>query len=325
MADETCAFTRRYAVRMSRWRIALLGVVVLAIPLLVSQLLPSDNPDRWSPIAVGLLVGIGALGGFVWPTVRGWLAIVVAAVIGSALILLTWTDLVLDVFPSVLPADTWRNETVVAIVGALALVSVGFLGGALLARRGRPRIDARDLPLVAATVAGALVGAFVVATVFAGTSIVVRPGDGTVTVVVSDSGLQVQPATLGTRSYRVLIENRASRPMVVSAVTPVNLADGMTRAMTAAEIAAWQAGSWEALGEPFRQAFSSRVVPAGGRVYGGFLQVQPAPDATGGVLWYASEDGAVRTWPGVSEDPESGDSTVPWPAVVDTVQPVAAS
>lgn len=309
---------------MSR-RIGLVAVIVLAIPLLVSQLLPSDNPDRWSPIAVGLLVAIGAVAGFLVPTVRGWLAVVVWTVIGSALILLAWTDLVLEVSPSVLPADTWRNEATVAIGGALALVSAGYLGGTLLARRGRPQIAARTLPLVVATVAGALVGAFVIATVFSGTSIVVRPGEGTVTVVVSDSGLQVQPATLGTRSYRVIIENRTSRPLVVSVVTPVNVADGMTRAMAAAEITAWRTGSWESLGEPFRQAFRSVVVPSGGRVYGGPLQVQPAPDAAGGVLWYASEVGAVREWPGVSEDPESESSMIPWPAIVDAVQPVVAS
>lgn len=306
-------------------RIGLVGVVVLALPLLVSQLLPSDNPDRWSPIAVGLLVAIGALSGFLWPTVRGWLAVVVWTVIGSAIILLAWTGLVLEVSPSVLPAETWRNEVTVAIGGALALVSAGYLGGTLLARRGRPQVAARTLPLVVTTVAGALGGAFVIATVFSGTSIVVRPGEGTVTVVVSDSELQVQPATLGSRSYRVIIENRTSRPLVVSAVTPVNVADGMTRAMAAAEIAAWRTGSWESLGEPFREAFRSVVVPSGGRVYGGFLQVQPAPDAAGGVLWYASEVGAVRERPGVSEDPESKNSMVPWPAIVDAVQPVAAS
>lgn len=303
---------------MSR-RQGLAAVVVVPIPLLVSQLLPSDNPDRWSPIAVGLLVAIGALSGCLWPTVRTWLAVVVWTVIGAALILLSWTDLVLDVSPSVLPPDTWRNEASLAIVSALALVSAGFLGGTLFRRRGRPQIAARSGPLVVGTIAGALVGAVLIATVFSRTSVVVQPGEGTVVVVVSDSGLEVQPATLGARSYQVLIENRASSPIVVSAVTPINVNDGMTRAMTAGEIAGWRAGSWEALGEPFRQALRSREVAPGGRAYGGFLQVQPAPDAEGGVLWYTSEPGAVRTWPGESEDP-----MVPWPAIHDSVQPVVA-
>ena len=91
-------------------RQGLAAIVGVAIPLLVSQLLPSDNPDRWSPIALGILAAIGVLAGFTWPTVRGWAAVVAWTVVGSAMILLSWTDLILDVSPSVLPPDTWRNE-----------------------------------------------------------------------------------------------------------------------------------------------------------------------------------------------------------------------
>lgn len=298
-------------------RQALAAIVGAAIPLLVSQLLPSDNPDRWSPIALSLLAAAGALAGYVWPTARGWVAVVVWTVVGSALILLSWTDLVLDVSPSVLLPDTWRNEVIAAIASALAIVSGGFVVGRLLARRAQPRLAARTLPLVAATVAGTLFGGALVAAVFARTSVVVQPGEGLVTVLVSDSGLDVQPATIGARSYQVVIENRTTRPLVVSGVVPINVSDGLSRAMTAAEIDAWRAGTWDALGEPFRQALRSREVVPASRTFGGFLQVRAATDDGGGVLWYVAESGAVRRWPGESEEP-----MVPWPAIDDVVQPV---
>lgn len=302
------------------------AIVGVAIPLLVSQLLPSDNPDRWSQIAVSLLAAIGALAGLMWPTVRGWLTVVVWTVIGTAIILLSWTDLVLNVSPSVLAPDTWRNEAIIAIASALALVSGGFIVGMLLARRARPRIAPRTLALIGATVVGALLASMLVAVAFARSSIVVQPGDGVVTVLVTDTAIDVSPAALGGRSYQVVFESQASRTLVVSGVVPLAIDDGHPRAMTAAEIETWRAGTWEVLGPPFRDAVRSRVLVPGGRAFGGFLQVRPSPDGSGGVLWYMAEAGTTRSWPaeaGEEVPTEIEPSGIPWPITVSVVQPVS--
>lgn len=305
-------------------KLAVAAIVGVAIPLLVSQLLPSDNPDRWSPIAVSLLAAIGALAGFMWHTARRWVSLMVWTVIGSALILLSWTDLILDVSPSVLPPDTWRNEAIIAIASALVIVSGGFIVGMLVARRARPQMPPRTL--VGATVVGALLTSTLVAAVFAGSSIVVQPGDGVVTVLVSDTKIDISPAALSGRSYHVVFESQASRTFVVSGVVPIGIDDGGLRAMAAAEIEAWRAGTWEVLGPPFRDAVRSRSLVPGGRAFGGFLQVRPSPDGSGGVLWFMSEAGATRSWP-----PEVGEEVptdidpfgIPWPITDSVVQPVS--
>lgn len=303
-------------------------IVGIAIPLLVSQILPSDNPDRWSPIALSLLVAIGALAGLTWPTTRGWVSVAVWTVTGSAVILLSWTDRVLNVSPSVLTPDTWRNEASVAIASALAIVSGGFIVGVLIARRARPRMTLRALGLVGATVVGALLASALVAAAFARSSIVVQPGDGVVTVLVSDTEIDVSPAALSGRSYQVIVESRASRTFVVSGVVPINVDDGAARAMTAAEIDAWRAGTWEVLGASFRDAIRSRLLVPGAREFGGFLQVRSSPDGSGGVLWFMAEAGAARSWPpevGEEAPPGADPHVIPWPITDSVVQPVSGN
>lgn len=323
---RAAAVRRRYAARV-KGRLGVAAIVALSIPLLVSQLLPSDNPDRWSPIALSLLAAIGALAGFMWPTARGWVSLMVWTVLGSAMVLLSWTDLILDVSPSVLPPDTWRNEASVAIASALAIVSGGFIVGMLVARRARPQMPPRTLTLVGATVVGALLASTLVAVVFAGSSIVVQPGDGVVTVLVSDTKIDISPAALSGRSYHVVFESRASRTFVVSGVVPIGIDDGGLRAMTAAEIEAWRAGTWEVLGPPFRDAVRSQSLVPGGRAFGGFLQVRPSPDGSGGVLWFMSEEGAARVWPSEAGEEKPGELPylIPWPITDSVVQPVSGN
>ena len=98
--------------------------------------------------------------------------------------------------------------------------------------------------------------------------------------------------------------------------------------MTAAEIEAWRAGTWEALGAPFRDAIRSRLLVPGGREFGGFLQVRPSPDGSGGVLWFVAEAGAARSWPpevGEEVPPGIEPSVIPWPITDSVVQPVSGN
>lgn len=306
---------------MNRPRRLLILLSWAAIPLLVSQLLPADNPDRWSPIAVVLLLAAGVLAGWAAPTVRGWMATVAWTVVGSALILLSWTDLVLDVRPSILSVETWRNEAFVAIAAALAIVSVGIVAGALVGRRGVPPPVRPAVRLsIAATAVIALATSGLVAVAFARSSIVVQPDAALVTVVVTDTGLEVSPATIDDGTYQLIYESRATRRVVVTGVVPLDAGDGVARAMTTAEVDAWLAGSWETLGPPFSAAATWQTLGPGERRYGGLFQARPSSDGSGGTLWYMSAVDALRQWPG--ETGEAEPALVPWPIDQHFVQPV---
>lgn len=307
---------------MDRRRLPLIIPAAIALPLLVSQLLPSANPDRWSPIALGLLAAFGALAGWIVPTIRGWIATAGWVVAGAAVILVTWTDLVLDVAPSILPVTTWRIETFIGIVAAAAIVSVGFVAGALVRRRDdfRP-LRRTSVAGVLASVGIGLVAAALTATLFARSGLVVQDEEARLTVVVTDTGVTASPAAIGAGEYRLVIVSQATRPVVIASVIPLDPDDGTPRALTTGEIEHWLAGDWADLGPPFQTAVSGLPFGPGEQRYGGTLQVMPSPDDTGGALWYTAEVDALRPWPAGQVDVE-GPEPVPWPVLGHVVVPV---
>ncbi len=303
-------------------------VVALAIPLLVSQLLPSTNPDRWSPIALALLVAVGALAGWTTSTVRGWIATAAWVVLGSVVLLATWTDLVLNVAPSILPVETWRNETFLAIVAALLLVSVGFILGALARRwrADRPMFTAvamspRAALAVGIAAAGLIGTAGLTAVAFARTELVLQGDQAYLTVLVTEDGIEVTPAAIGSGvAYRLIYESRATETVWISHLLPLDPGQGRTQAMTSTEVEIWRSGAWQDLGPRFENAVSWRPIEPTERVDGGPFQVFLSADGTGGVLWYVSTTEALRAWPGdvfEGEQPQA-----PWPIDRYVVQPV---
>ena len=300
---------------MDRRRRPLIFAAAIALPLLVSQLLPSANPDRWSPVALMLLAAFGVLAGWIAPTIRAWIATAGWVVLGAAVILVTWTDLVLNVAPSILPVATWRNEAFFGIVAAAAIVSAGFVVGALVRRRGSFGPLRRTAATWAlASIGIGLVAAALTATAFARTGLVVQDDEARLTVVVTDTGLAASPATIGAGEYRLVIASQATRPLVIASVLPLDPDDGTPRALTAGEIERWLAGDWAVLGPPFHTAASGLPLGPGEQRYGGTLQVMPSPDGTGGALWYAAEVDALRPWPAGDFDGE-GPEPAPWPVL----------
>ena len=302
-----------------RW---VVGLVAVAIPLLVSQLLPSENPDRWSPTALALLAVAGGLAGWLAPTVRGWIATAAWVVVGTGLILLSWTDLVLDVPPSILPVETWRTEVMIAILTAVAIVSAGFVVGATIRRRGRfPGVRRPAVATLAAAAVATLVGAGLVATAFAGTGLVLQPDDPVITVLVTEDGVHVRPEILGDGEFRLVYESRAGRPVLIASVLPLSAGDGTPRAMTAGEIEAWLSGEWASLEPSFHTAVRWRSLDPGTRAYGGPLTVIGSTDGSGGLLWYVARSESLRPWPAGAYDGE-GPEPAPWPIDAHAVVPV---
>lgn len=307
---------------MDRSRLPLIIAVAIALPLLVSQLLPSANPDRWSPVALVLLVAFGALAGWIAPTIRGWIATAGWVVLGAAVILVTWTDLVLNVAPSILPVTTWRNEAFIGIVAAVAIVSVGFVVGALVRRPGDfGSLRRTAAASVLASVGIGLVAAALTATLFARSGLVVQDEEARLTVVVTDAGVTASPAAIGAGGYRLVIVSQATRPVVIASVLPLDPDNGTPRALTAGEIEHWLTGDWADLGAPFQTAVSGLPLGPGEQRYGGTLQVMPSPDGTGGALWYTAEVDALRPWPAGHVDGE-GPEPAPWPILGHVVVPV---
>ncbi len=295
-----------------RSRLLITLFVGVALPLLASQLLPSSNPDRWSPVAIGLLVTVGALAGWTAPTARGFITTVAWVVAGSMFILLSWTDLLLNVGPSILPVETWRDETFVAIAAALGFAAIGFVAGALVHRRGAfGSIGSSAAVGVVAILGVAIVAAGIAAVAFSRTPLVLQPDQALVTVVITDDGIAVTPEAIDGRSYWLIYESRATVPMWITRLTPLTAQDGVPRALTTAEIESWLAGTWQDLGPEFLGAISWQPIDPGQRVDGGPLAIRPSIDGSGGALWYASSTQELRPWPGnIGEEmrPEA-----PWP------------
>lgn len=307
---------------------SLVVVVALAVPLLMSQLLPSSNPDRWSPVALALLVAVGALAGWTTATVRGWIAMAAWVVLGSVVLLATWTDLVLNVAPSILPVDTWRNETFFAIVAALSLVSVGFILGAL-ARRWRTdrsmatavALSSRAALAVAIAAAGLIGTAGLTAVAFSRTELVLQGDQAYLTVLITEDGIEVTPAAITDGvEYRLVYESRATETVWISHLLPLDPGQGRAQAMTPAEVEIWLSGAWQDLGPRFENAVSWQAIEPSERVDGGPFQVFPSADGNGGVLWYLSLTDALRAWPGDVFDGEQPQA--PWPIHRYVVQPV---
>lgn len=303
-------------------------VVALAIPLLVSQLLPSTNPDRWSPVALALLVAVGALAGWATATVRGWIATAAWVVLGSVVLLATWTDLVLNVAPSILPVDTWRNETLLAILAALLLVSVGFILGALARRWRTDRSMAtavapswRAALAVGIAAAGLIGTAGLTAVAFSRTELVLQADQAYLTVLITEDGFEVTPAAIAAGvEYRLVYESRATEVVWISQVLPLDPGQGRIQAMTSTEVEVWLSGAWQDLGPRFENAVSWRPIEPSQRVDGGPFQVFMSADGTGGVLWYVSTPEALRAWPGDVFDGEQPQA--PWPIDRHVVQPI---
>lgn len=300
---------------------ALVVVGAVALPLLASQLLPSANPDRWSPVAVVLHVLVGGLLGWSVPTPRAWMYTTIWVAVGAALILVSWTDLVLNVSPVIMATDVWRTETFVAILASIGLVSVGFVVGAVIRRRGAlGPLSARGAAPVLAVAALGVVIAAATAQVSSASALVLQDDSPRVTVRVTDAGIEVSPANLGTGDVRLIVESAASTPAVLVSIIPLSADAGLPRAMTDREIDLWLSGDWAALGPAFPSAVTWVPLTPGERRDGGPFGVIPSPDGTGGAFWYVAEVGEPRSWPaGASEgDPEP----VPWPVVHHVVVPV---
>lgn len=307
-----------------RRRLAISLLLVGALPLLVSQLLPSWNPDRWSPIAVALLIAGGTLAGWTFPSVRAWAATVAWVVVGAALIMASWTDLLLNVSPSIDPVETWRAEAFIAIVAGAGLATIGFTAGALLRRRGAIGSFQWSAAVTAAvTVVLVIVGAGLTAEVFSRTPLVVQADQDVVTVFIDDEGLTVDPPVIEARTYRLIYESRASRSVIVTEIEPLGSGDGRPRAVTSAEIELWLAGTWEALGPQFPSGVSFRTYAPGQRVDGGEFTRVPSTDGTGGAFWYLSTSDVLRPWPG--ESGEEMRTEAPWPVDHHVVVPVTGS
>ncbi len=315
---------------MDRRRLPLIIAIAIAIalPLLVSQLLPSANPDRWSPIALALLVAVGALAGWITPTLRGWIATAAWVVLGSVGLLATWTDLVLNVAPSILPVETWRNETFIAIVAALLLVSMGFIVGAVVSRwrsdrSMRPVVDPSLRAAIAVAIAAvALIGtAGLTAVAFSRTELVLQGDQAYLAVLITDDSVEVTPAAIAAGvEYRLVYESRATESVWISHVLPLDPGQGRIQAMTSTEVEIWLSGAWQDLGPRFENAVSWRPIEPSERVDGGPFQVFLSADGTGGVLWYVSTTEALRAWPGHVFDGEQPQA--PWPIDRHVIQPV---
>lgn len=297
-----------------RSRLLITLFVGVALPLLASQLLPSPNPDRWSPVAMGLLVAVGALAGWTAPTARGFITTLAWVVVGAVFILLTWTDMLLNVGPSILRVETWRDETFVAIAAALGFAAIGFVTGALVHRRGAFGLVGPSVVVGVVAILGvAIVAAGIAAAAFSQTSLVLQPDQALVTVVITDDGIAVTPEAIDGRSYRLIYESRATLPMWITRLTPLTAQDGVPRALTAAEIESWLAGTWQDLGPEFLSAISWRALDPNQRLDGGPLAIRPSIDGSGGALWYASGEQGLRPWPGNIGEEMRPDA--PWPVV----------
>jgi hypothetical protein len=299
------------------------ALALVAIPILASQLLPANDTGQRSPaVPLALMLAAGGIAGWAMASARGWMVMATVVVLGAALVLLSWTDALLDVAPSVIPVDTWRASAFTSIVGALGVASAGYVAGALVRRRGAVgRVGRGTAAAIGLVLAVAVVSAGAVSTTFARSGIVLQD-DALVTVVVTDSGIEVTPATVsGGADYRTVYESRASVPLVVAWVIPLSAGEGVPTALTADEVETWTSGAWSALAPPFQSAVTALAIEPGQRLYGGQLRLQPSADATGGTLWYTSEEGAVRPWPPGAEDGPL--EPVPWPIRDHVVVPVA--
>ncbi len=306
-----------------RLRVPLLIVVGVALAALVSQLLPSSNPDRWSPVAVLLLAVAGAVAGWLVPSLRGWTGTVLWVVAAAALVLLSWTDLLLDVPRSIEPVDAWQASTFVAIVAAVGLVSAGFALGAVARRRGSIPAVRRALVIpVVVVVAICILAAGTTAVAFSRSPLVLQPDEPQMVVRVSDDGLSSTASVIDGDGPWVVYESAASGPLVIAKVEPLALDTGLPRALASGEIESWLAGDWELLGPQFHYAVTETLIRPGERVSGGSLRLEPSPDGSGGVLWYVASVGASRPWPGDAFDDEV--PVAPWPADHHLVVPLAA-
>ena len=304
----------------------LTAVGIVLLPLLLSQQLPSSNTDR-SAIPTLLLLAYGFAVGWVRPTMRAWAVLVGGTIAAAVAILASWTDLVLNVRPSIDPVETWRAQAFLAIVGSVASVSAGFIGAAIVrGRSAQPRASSPSRTTVA-TVAGVLVAVVatsgLTAVVFSRTPLVVQDDQPRVTVVLTDDGLSISPTTVDSETtYRLIYESRATADNWISRVLPLSAADGNTQAMTSTEIDGWMVGDWEALGPRFHYAVGWVNIAPGQRLDGMEFQVDPSSDGSGGVLWYTSAPNALRDWPGDGFDGERPQA--PWPiqnSVVVSVDP----
>ncbi len=304
--------------------VVVIAVVGVGLPLAVSQLLPPNTSGPTSPVVPLLLIAfLGALAGSVAPSLRGWALTALWVVAGAALVLAAWTDLVLNVSPSIATVDAWRDAAFIAIVGAVLVVTAGFAAAAAVRRRGPagrgPRVVAAAVVAVSAV---CVAGAGLTAVGFSRTGIVLQDDLRRVTVVATEAGIEVTPATLTGVEYHVVYESTTGRSRTLAVVMPLRADDGAARAVTASEAEAWIAGDWAALGPPFVSAVTSITIAPGERRYGGSLRVVPSPDGTGGVLWYASEPGALRPWPPGSDEGPAAEPA-PWPIDDHVVVPVA--
>jgi hypothetical protein len=296
-------------------------VLAVAVPFAVSQLLPPNDEPRSPVVPLLVLAALGALAGLTAPRLRAWIATALWVVVAAALVLASWTDLLLDVAPSVAPVDAWRNEAFLGIASAVAVTSAGFAAGALVRRRGSLGTVSRGAAIaVGGVLALCLVVAGGTAAAFSRTPIVVQDDAGLLTVVVTDAGLEVTPPAMGATRYRVVYESRATVPRVITRVVPLRVDDGLSRALTAGEIETWLAGDWASLGPPFASAAMSTLIRPGERRYAGLLGVDPSTDGTGGTLVYASGPNAFRPWPAMAGD--GGYENVAWPIDAHVVLPV---
>ena len=304
-----------------RSRVLVVVILGVAVPFAVSQLLPPNAGPRSPVVPTLVLLALGALAGWVVPTLRAWVATALWVVIAAALVLGSWTDLLLNVAPSVLPVDAWRDAAFLGIAGALATTSLGFAAGAFARRRGVPGGISRAAVLaVGGTLALCLVVAAGAAVAFSRTPIVVQDDATLLTVVVTDTGIEVSPAALDGTEYRLVYESRATVPRVLTEVVPLRGEDGVPRALTADEVETWLAGDWADLDPAHASAASPSWIAPGERHYVRLLQVEPSPNGTGGVLWYASAPDATVPWPVMAGD--GGYENVSWPIDQHVVVPV---
>lgn len=292
-------------------------VVVLfgvGLPLAISQLLPPNDLTERSPvIPLAVLFALGGLAGWVAPSARAWMVTAAGVVVAAALVLLAWTDLLLNVTLSITAVDAWRTHAFVAIGGSVAVVSAGFGVGAVVRRRGSPgRVRVATSLAIGAVAVACIAGAALTAAAFSRSALVLQDDVERVTVTVTDAGIEVTPSAIDGREYHLVYASIASRPLLVAAVAPLSAGDGTPRAMTAAELALWTKGDWAALDPSFHGAVSWFEIGPGERRYGGLVEMSPSPDGTGGALWYVARRDAVRPWPPGSygdADPEPA----PWP------------
>lgn len=304
-------------------RVLVAIVVALGLLLVVSQFLPPNSGGPRSIIVPALaLVLLGGLAGWTGGSIPWWVATITWVVLAAVLVLLGWTDLLLDVAPSAQSVDAWRGAAFAGIVAAVAIVSVGFALGAVIRKRRLPTPAGWPTVLVVVAVtAGCVAGAWLTASAFSGTDLVIQDDARLVTVIVSDAGIEVRPAVITGVDHIVVYESTGSQPWTVASILPNDTADGTRRAMAGAEIAAWTDGDWRALSPAFPSAVSAVTIAPGERLYGGRLDVVPGPpDGAGGVLWYSAEPQALRAWPPGPDD--APPDPAPWPIRDHVVVPV---